>query len=149
MKRIIQPITDPSSEDVLYHTVLLGFRVLLSAEIIYLYGIKIIIMDAELSQLLPNPFLLNPTLNITFLITANVLCPLLVILGFLTRLSVLPILSMTLVEYFVLQSFGSPLVKGLSYTYILSYFLILFLGAGKYSLDYFIHQIAGGISKHN
>ncbi|WP_443020418.1 DoxX family protein [Sphingobacterium sp. SYP-B4668] len=140
MKKIIQAIVDPNSEDTLYHTVLLGFRMLLSAEMIYIYGLENIIMDVGLAQQLPNPFLLNPTLNMFFLLIANILCPFLVILGCFTRLSVLPILAMTLVEYLVLQSYDSPLVKGLSFTYSLSYFLILFLGSGKYSLDYLIYH---------
>ena len=138
MKKLIQSITDPHSEGILYHIILLGFRVLISAEMIYMNGIIYISLSSNVAEL-PNPFHLKTTVNILILFSVNLFFPLLIMLGLFTRVLVLPILAMTTVGYFVLYYHESPILRNQSFLYSLSYFLILFLGAGKFSLDYYIY----------
>ncbi|WP_419868458.1 DoxX family protein [Chryseobacterium sp. CT-SW4] len=120
--------------------IMLLFRVLLSVELIYAHGLKKIGVGVASAEIVPNPLGLPDVLNSFFADAANLVFPVFVIFGFLTRLAVLPILAVTLTGYFVLHFHDSPLVKDTPYMYSLSYLLILFLGAGKYSLDNIIRK---------
>lgn len=143
MRKIIRMITNPHPSDVLYHTVLLGFRVLLSVEMIYAHGLKKIGIGVVEAEQVPNPLHLPEALNNIFAVSANIFFPILVIFGLFTRLSVLPILAVTLTGYFVLHFHDAPLVKDTPFMFSLSYLVILFLGAGKYSLDgYFFKEFS-------
>lgn len=140
MKKIIQTITNPHPSDALYHVVLLGFRVLLSAEMIYAHGLKKIGIGVAEAEQVPNPLHLPEAMNHAFAVSANILFPILVMLGLFTRLSVLPILAVTLAGYFVLHFHDAPLVKDTPFMYSLSYLVVLFLGAGRYSLDHYLFK---------
>lgn len=140
MKKIIITLTNPYSSDTMYHAVLLGFRVLLSVELIYAHGLKKIGVGVAEAEQVPNPLHLPEAINNAFAISANILFPLLIIFGLFTRLSVLPILAVTLTGYFVLHFHDAPLVKDAPFMYSLSYLVILFLGAGRYSLDHYLFK---------
>lgn len=140
MKKIVQTITNPNVSESLYHTVLLGFRVLLSLEMIYAHGLKKLGIGVAEAEQVPNPLHLPEAMNNVIAVSANVFFPILVILGLFTRLSVLPILAVTLIGYFVLHFHDAPLVKDTPFMFSLSYLVILFLGAGKYSLDHYLYK---------
>ena len=140
MKKIIQIITNPRPSNSLYHIVLLGFRVLLSVEMIYAHGLKKLGVGVVEAEQVPNPLHFPEAINNALAVSANILFPIMVILGFFTRLSVLPILALTLTGYFVLHFHDAPLVKDAPFMYSLSYLLILFLGAGRYSLDHYLFK---------
>ncbi len=140
MKKIIQIITNPRPSNSLYHIVLLWFRVLLSVEMIYAHGLKKIGIGVAEAEQVPNPLHFPEAINNALAVSANILFPILVILGFFTRLAVLPILALTLTGYFVLHFHDAPLVKDTPFMYSLSYLLILFLGAGRYSLDHYLFK---------
>lgn len=140
MKKIIQIITNPRPSNSLYHIVLLWFRVLLSVEMIYAHGLKKIGIGVAEAEQVPNPLHFPEAINNALAVSANILFPILVILGFFTRLAVLPILALTLTGYFVLHFHDAPLVKDAPFMYSLSYLLILFLGAGRYSLDHYLFK---------
>jgi putative oxidoreductase len=119
--------------------VLLGFRVLLSAEMIAVHGIKKIVnWDSELLHL-PNPLGLDATLNLLVAAAANLVMPVLVMFGLCTRLAVLPMLSVTLMGYFVVHAHDSLAVRDMPFMYSLCELLLFFLGGGKYALDTFIN----------
>lgn len=140
MKKIIQTITNPRPSDTLYHAVLLGFRVLLSVEMIYAHGLKKLGIGVAEAEQVPNPLHFPEAMNNALAVSANIFFPILVIFGFFTRLSVLPILALTLTGYFVLHFHDAPLVKDAPFMYSLSYLVILFLGAGRYSLDHYLFK---------
>ena len=144
MKEIIQIITNPSPPDFRYHLVLLSFRVLLSVEMIYAHGLKKIGIGVAEAEQVPNPLHLPEAMNSMLAVSANIFFPMLVMLGFFTRLSVLPILAVTLMGYFVMHFHDAPLVKDAPFMYSLSYLVILFLGAGRYSVDYCLFKRSGG-----
>lgn len=140
MKKIIQVIINPRPSNSLYNIVLLGFRVLLSVEMIYAHGLKKLGIGVAEAEQVPNPLHFPEAINNALAVSANILFPILVILGIFTRLAVLPILALTLTGYFVLHFHDAPLVKDTPFMYSLSYLVILFLGAGRYSLDHYIFK---------
>lgn len=140
MKINIQTITNPYPSESLYHIVLLVFRILLSVQMIYAHGLKKIGIGVAEAEQVPNPLHFPEAMNNALAVSANIFFPILVILGFFTRLSVLPILALTLTGYFVLHFHDAPLVKDAPFMYSLSYLVILFLGAGRYSLDHYLFK---------
>lgn len=140
MKKLIQFTTNTQLSDSIYHWVLLFFRILLSVEMIYAHGLKKLGMGVAEAEQVPNPMHFPEAINNAFAVSANIFFPILVIFGIFTRLSVLPILAVTLTGYFVLHFHDAPLVKDTPYMYSLSYLLLFFLGAGKYSVDYLFYK---------
>lgn len=75
----------------------------------------------------------GPTLILTAL--AESLCMLLIIIGFRTRLAVLPPLTVMLVAFFLVHG-GAPWAdKELALLYASSFFVLLIAGGGNISLD--------------
>jgi len=140
MKTIVRKITATIPSGHSYDIVLLVFRVLLSAELMYAHGLKKLGIGIAEAEQVPNPLQLPELWNSFFAISANLFFPVLVMLGLFTRLTVLPILAVTLTGYFVLHFHDAPLIKDTPFMYSLSYLLIFFLGAGKYSLDHYINR---------
>lgn len=140
MKTIIKKVVGSEPLGKNYDVVLLVFRILLSVELMYAHGLKKIGIGVMEAEKVPNPIHLPEAINSMFAISANLFFPILVILGFFTRLSVLPILAVTLTGYFVLHFNDTPLVRDMPFMYSLSYLLILFLGAGKYSVDQYLQK---------
>jgi putative oxidoreductase len=69
---------------------------------------------------------------------SDLVVPFLIILGLGTRLAVLPTIGVTAIGYFVVHRKDSLEVRDIPYMYTLSLLLILALGAGKYSIDYYL-----------
>ena len=62
-------------------------------------------------------------------------CGILLCLGFLTRLSVLPITFMMTIAFFVAHKKDTFQVKELAFAYMLISIVVFITGSGKYSLD--------------
>lgn len=115
---------------------LMFFRVLLSLELIYAHGLKKLGIGVSEAETIPNLLNLPTELNDALIIATNLVFPVFVILGLFTRLAVIPILAVTLTGYFILHFHDSALIKDVPFMYSLCFLLLLFLGAGKYSLDH-------------
>ncbi len=137
MRRFVDKVTSiyPSADS--FHWSLLVFRVLISAELMIAHGLKKIGAGAEN---VPNPLNLPATFNQLFAVSANLFFPILIIAGLFTRLAILPILAVTLIGYFVVHWNDSPLEKDMPFMYSVAFLLLLVLGPGKYSADYFINK---------
>jgi len=116
------------------------FRITISCELIYAHGLKKIGIGTALAEVVPNPLGLPEALNQAFATTANLVMPIFIILGLITRIATLPILAVTLTGYFVLHYNDPALVKDVPLIYSLCFLLICFVGAGKYSLDHYISK---------
>ncbi|TDW47784.1 putative oxidoreductase [Flavobacterium sp. 270] len=114
------------------------FRIAVSIELIYAHGLKKIGIGTALAEVVPNPLGLPEALNQVFATAANLVMPIFIILGLMTRLATLPILAVTLTGYFVLHFNDPILVKDVPFMYSLCFLLICFTGAGKYSVDHYI-----------
>ena len=124
----------------LNNSALFFFRIAISCELIYAHGLKKIGIGTALAEVVPNPLGLPDVLNQAFATTANLVMPIFIILGLMTRIATLPILAVTLTGYFVLHFNDPALVKDVPLMYSLCFLLLCFVGAGKYSLDHYISK---------
>jgi putative oxidoreductase len=122
---------------ILHDIVLLLVRALFSLELIIVHGIK---KFEELPTDVPNPFGLSTELNYGIAVLSNTLFPILLILGFLSRLAVIPIVMITLTGYFVVHGSDPLPVRDIPFMYSLVGLFLLFAGAGKYSVDYWLYK---------
>lgn len=119
---------------------LLVFRLLLCYEMIRVHGLKKVAKNGEAAEIVPNPLHLPPKLNQLIADFSDLVAPVLVAVGFATRLSVLPILAVTLTGYFVVHRKDVLSVRDIPYMYSLSYLFIFLVGAGKFSADAYLYD---------
>lgn len=78
--------------------------------------------------------------SLILVIFAEFFCGLFVAFGFLTRLSVIPILIVMIVAFFIAHAQDPFQVKELAFVYMLLSVVLFVLGSGKYSIDRFIFR---------
>lgn len=137
---VIRRVLDPRPTIISQDSILLIFRVLVSLAMINTHGIKKLIYFSDTVQNIPDPFGLGGQISAYIAILANIISPILIILGLATRLAALQILSVTVIGFFVVHAADPWTVKDVPLMYSLAYLLIFFFGAGKYSLDYSISK---------
>lgn len=138
MKNLFFSLLRTNAGSDLNNSILLFFRVAVSVELIVAHGLKKIGVGTTFAEVVPNPLGLPDFFNQAFAISANLVMPLFVILGLMTRIAALPILAVTLTGYFILHFNDPLLVKDVPFIYSLCFLLIFFFGAGKYSIDHCI-----------
>lgn len=138
MTEIIKQILYSDLGSALSNAALLAFRVLLAVELFRVHGMKKFRTENGQKEQVPNPLHLPEKLNGLVAAFSDTIVPIFIILGLGTRLAVLPTIGVTAVGYFVVHRKDSPEVRDVPYMYTLSLLLILVLGAGKYSLDYYL-----------
>ncbi|WEK70461.1 MAG: DoxX family protein [Candidatus Chryseobacterium colombiense] len=116
----------------------LAFRVFLGIELFMVHGLKKFRLENGKKEVIPNPLGLPDKMNALVASFADLVVPFLIILGLGTRLAVLPTIGVTAIGYFVVHRKDSLEVRDVPFMYTLSLLLILALGAGKYSLDYYL-----------
>lgn len=119
----------------------LVFRVLLAIQLFRVHGLKKFRLENGQREVIPNPLGLPDQLNAIVASFADLVVPFLIILGLGTRLAVLPAIGVTAIGYFVVHRKDSLEVRDVPFMYTLSLLLILALGAGRYSLDYYLLNI--------
>lgn len=82
-----------------------------------------------------DPVGLGSELSLILVIFAEFFCGIFILLGFLTRLSVIPILIMMIVAFFVAHGKDEFVVRMLPFVYMWLCVILFFLGSGKYSAD--------------
>jgi putative oxidoreductase len=117
---------------------ILVFRILLAVELFRVHGMKKFRVENGQKEHVPNPLHLPEKLNGLVAAFSDTVVPFFIILGHGTRVAVLPTIGVTAVGYFVVHRKDSLEVRDVPYMYTLSLLLILALGAGKYSLDYYL-----------
>jgi putative oxidoreductase len=73
-------------------------------------------------------------------IFAEVFCSILVILGFGTRLAVIPLMVTMMVAIFIIHVPDGFAKQELPAHYLLTYFFLLVSGSGKFSVDYIVNS---------
>lgn len=114
------------------------FRILLGIELFRVHGLKKFRLENGKKEVVPNPLGLPDKMNALVASLADTVVPFLIILGLGTRIAILPTIGVTAIGYFVVHRKDSLEVRDVPYMYTLSLLLILALGAGKYSLDYYL-----------
>ncbi|MNQ10187.1 hypothetical protein D3C85_230180 [compost metagenome] len=117
---------------------LLAFRVLLAIELFRVHGMKKFRVENGQKEHVPNPLHLPEKLNGLVATFSDTVIPFFIILGLGTRLAVLPTIGVTAIGYFVVHKNDSLEVRDVPYMYTLSLLLLLALGAGTYSMDYYL-----------
>lgn len=95
---------------------------------------KLDMLDANPVQF-ADLFGLGPKVNLYLAIFAEVGCSVLVMLGFYTRLAVIPLISTMLVAAFYIHANDSFAKQEMALHFVLTYVMLLIMGSGKYSLD--------------
>lgn len=118
---------------------LLGFRVLLAVELFRVHGLRKFRPRAgEAPEVVPNPLGLPAVLNQLVATFSDTVVPLLVVLGLATRLAVLPTIGVTAIGYFVVHRRDPVAVRDVPYIYTICFLLLLALGSGTHSVDYYL-----------
>ncbi len=138
--KIVQIINTINDKIISLDTTLFLFRSIVSTQLIVVHGLKKIGIGTGVVETVPNPFDFPNWFNDSFAIAANLIFPLFIIAGFCTRWATIPILAVTLSGYFVVHWNDSLLVSDVPFMYSLSFLLIAFLGAGKYSIDQYLRN---------
>ncbi|MBC7934818.1 MAG: DoxX family protein [Rhizobacter sp.] len=140
MKSILYKLTRIYPAANFFHLTMLIFRVLVSLELMIVHGFKKLGIGVSVAEIIPNPLHLPEAFNNGFAIGANIIAPVFIVFGLLTRLAILPVLAVTLTGYFVLHWNDALLIKDVPFIYSLVLMLVWVLGPGKYSLDYIINR---------
>ena len=82
-----------------------------------------------------NPIGLGNDLSLSLAIFGEFICGIFLVLGFMTRLSTIPVLITMIVAFFVVHAADPFQIKELSFLYMGLVIVIFFLGSGKYSAD--------------
>ncbi len=122
-------------KDNVHSGALLFFRVLVSLSMINTHGLKKIRDFEGTIEHIPDPMGMGGEFSAYFAILANIVLPIFVILGLFTRLAVIPILSVTLLGFFVVHANDPWTVRDVPLMYSLAYLYLFIAGPGKYSLD--------------
>lgn len=83
---------------------------------------------------------MSPELSLGLAVFAEVICSVLLLIGFATRLAVVPLIITMLTAVFFIHA-ADPFAKqepGLQY--LLVYLVLLFAGSGKYSIDHLLQR---------
>ena len=112
------------------------------------FGVRHMVNFHELEATFPTVLNMSPSTSLILMIIIETVCSLLIMVGFLTRLSTIPpVIAMIAAEYYILHDMVPYLpVYGLDSTdpgylpimFIGIYLYMLIAGPGKISLDYFI-----------
>ena len=78
---------------------------------------------------------IGPRLSFNLVIFAELFCGIFVALGFLTRLTVIPIFITMVVVFFIAHAKDAFDVKALAFVFLLLSIVVFVLGSGKYSID--------------
>jgi len=136
MIRLIKKLLSYQPEFLSKDVTILVFRILVSLSMINTHGMKKILDFEGTVKHIPDPFGLGGEFSAVMAIIANIVAPIFVILGLCTRFAILPILSVTLLGFFVVHGNDPWPVRDVPLMYSLAYLGLFFLGAGKLSLDY-------------
>lgn len=141
MSEILQHLLYSDAGSDLNNIALLLFRVLLATELFRVHGLKKFRLENGQREHVPNPLHLPEKLNAAVATLSDTLAPFLVMLGIGTRLAVLPVIGVTAIGYFVVHRKDNAEVRDVPYMYTLSFLLLLFVGAGTYSLDHYLYNL--------
>ncbi|MCV2485171.1 DoxX family protein [Flavobacterium sp. SH_e] len=138
MIEIIKQILSSDLGSSFNNAAILVFRILLAIELFRVHGMKKFRVENGQKEHVPNPLHLPEKLNGLMATFSDTIIPFFIIFGLGTRLAVLPTIGVTAIGYFVVHKNDSLEVRDVPYMYTLSLLLLLALGAGTYSLDYYL-----------
>lgn len=141
MAKTLNRIFDPGSQTSMASAGLLVLRIVAGAFMLFNHGIgKLTRLFGEGPVKFSDPIGVGPEASLALAVFAEVLCSVLVIFGFATRLTAIPLIITMMVAAFIAHA-GDPLgSKELPLLFGAIFIAIALTGAGKYSIDYFIFK---------
>ncbi|HAZ13509.1 MAG: DoxX family protein [Bdellovibrionales bacterium GWA2_49_15] len=115
---------------------LLFLRVGASALMILGHGLPKILEFGQNAQSFPDPLNVGSKASLILAIFGEAVCPLFVALGLKTRYASVPPLITMLVAAFIVHAGDSWNKMEFPLTYALLFFVIMFLGSGRFSADH-------------
>lgn len=119
----------------MYDIGLLLLRVAFGGVMLVAHGWPKLIGFTDKMNAFPDPIGFGSPISLALCVFAEVVCSILLILGFKTRLALPPLIITMLIAFFVIHAADPFGQKELAFMYLLAYIGLLFTGAGKYSLD--------------
>lgn len=116
---------------------ILILRLIFGGMFMYVGYLKISAYDQMLSMM-GDPIGIGTKLSLVLVIFAELFCGFFVAIGFLTRLTVIPILIVMIVVLFVVHIKDQFVMIQLPFVYWLLCFVIFILGSGRFSADYLL-----------
>lgn len=101
----------------------------------------------ELSAVFPDPLGIGSATSLALAIFGELICSMAFIIGFLYRLAMIPMIFTMCVAFFIVHGNDPFAVKELAFVYLVVFLLMYIVGAGKFSVDYWISTIIS--SKRN
>lgn len=134
MKKIIQVNKAAAGNDLAILTARLGI-----AAIMLTHGFpKMMMLFSGATVQFPPVMGMSPELSLGLAVFAEVICSLLLIAGFGTRLAVIPLIITMLVAAFIIHGSDPFGKQEPSLQYLLVYVILLITGSGRYSVDYLL-----------
>lgn len=128
MKKILSPL--PFDTDLA--TLLL--RLIFGGLFMY-HGYSKVASYDQILPMFPDLIGIGSALSFNLVIFAELGCGFLVLIGFLTRLSVIPIFITMIVVFFIAHAKAPFMQKELPFTFLLLCIVVFVSGSGKYSVD--------------
>jgi putative oxidoreductase len=88
----------------------------------------------------PDPFGIGSQLSVILAIFAELLCGVLIAVGFATRFTVIPLIITMATAFFIIHGGDAFGDKEMSFIYLAMYLVIFIIGPGKYSVDKLISK---------
>jgi putative oxidoreductase len=100
------------------------------------HGIPKLMAFGNLQYKFPDPFHIGSRWSLCMAIFAEVFCSVLVILGFLTRIALVPLVILLGVALVMIHHLHAPLADTeLAWVYFAAFFALLLVGPGRISVD--------------
>lgn len=104
------------------------------------FGITKLMMFDQLYHNFADPIGIGPKLSFILVLFAEVICAFFILIGFLTRPSVIPIFIVMVVVYFIVHAKDPFQEKILAFLLLLLCVLVFITGSGRYSVDRLISK---------
>jgi putative oxidoreductase len=83
---------------------------------------------------------MSPELSLGLAVFAEVVCSVLILTGFATRLATIPLIITMLIAVTLIHAADPLAIKEPALLYLLAFIVLLFAGSGKYSIDYLLSR---------
>lgn len=142
MKRIFNVAQAPNPTDIALLIARAGIAALMLT-----HGVpKLLMLFSGGPVQFPAVFGMSAGLSLALTVFAEVLCSIFLLIGFATRLAVIPLAITMLVAVFIIHASDPLLVKESGLHYLLVYVALFLAGSGKYSVDYLLQVKRSAIS---
>lgn len=140
MKDKLQTFVLHSENKILNDLGLLATRLLFGFAMVFQHGLGNLMGFSEYADKYPDPIGLGSKTSMVLMIFAEFFCAIAVSLGFLTKLALIPLIFGLSIAFFVYHAGQTFEQKELAYLYLSAFVVLMFLGAGRFSLDAFLFK---------